>query len=232
MRSRTTLATIEAAAIEGDARVALDDRLDVARQVGRVVAVDEGDVGHAGQGGEGAAHGPERGLADVDACRSPHARSWRCRPGAWRGSPRTAPRARRGSAPSNSASPCGTLSRSSTTAAATTGPGERPAPDLVDAGDGAAAAAPQWRSCRTVSLGLIMGGVPDSQSRQQTTPALVSCANMVHHGRPGTRCRGTRIATVRAARLSGRRDQNKRELRRVRLRRREQVGAQRDAAAC
>ena len=66
MRSRTTFATIEAAAIEAILASPWTMRLDRTGQARRVVAVDEGEVGPAGQRRERLRHRRKRGLADVD----------------------------------------------------------------------------------------------------------------------------------------------------------------------
>ena len=65
MRSRTTLATMEAAAIEAIVASPFTTASTV-QELRRIVPVDERQVRPARQGREGAAHGPERSLADVD----------------------------------------------------------------------------------------------------------------------------------------------------------------------
>ena len=124
------------------ARVAADDGLGAAAQLGRhAVAVDQHDVGLLGQRLQRAAHGEEGRLQDVDACRSPR-RSPRRRRSARsprRSSPRRPSRGPRAPASWNCRSAAAACAwrrvRSITATAGDHRAGERPAADLVDAGD-------------------------------------------------------------------------------------------------
>ena len=64
MRSRTTFATIEAAAIEAMLRITLDDRFRRAGKARRIVAVDEGDDPACRASAASARH-----MASSEACR-------------------------------------------------------------------------------------------------------------------------------------------------------------------
>ena len=64
-RSRVTLAMIEAAAIESDLRIALDNGLDGAGKLRRPVAVDQGKIAAAHRDCPPPPHGPQGGSQNV-----------------------------------------------------------------------------------------------------------------------------------------------------------------------
>ena len=136
MRSRVTLAMIEAAAIETERASPSTMRVAGAGQRRRVVAVHQREGGRERKRPHRARHGQMRRLADVDEVDFVHARF---------ADADTAPHVHDARVSASRASaviclellrPLGMRLRSRITAAATTGPGERPAPGFVHAGDG------------------------------------------------------------------------------------------------
>ena len=135
VRSRVTLATIEAAAMEATVASPLTMVSGRAGQVGQVVAVDEGEAGQDGQRGERPRHGPVGGLADVDAVDVVVRHGGDPDGGGGEDQPRTAPRAPGAVSAFESARPSRQSGRIEDHRRRDHRPGERPAPDLVHAGD-------------------------------------------------------------------------------------------------
>ena len=127
-RSRVTLATIEAAAIDSTSASPRDHRLAVAAAVDAVAAVDEHELRPHRQRRDRARQRPQRGAQDVVAVdargRAERDRDLR----RWRRSSRRASRASSASSFLESLSPRGMRLGSRMTAAATTGPASGPRP--------------------------------------------------------------------------------------------------------